>query len=380
MPSKKQIAILGSTGSIGTQCLDVIAEHPEKFEVVFLMAGVNSKLLIEQAEKYGTKGVALGESNFTSDEKGRLTSQSIHYHEKGADIHDLMEHYFPELCIIAMPSLKGYKPFYESLKCGFAVALSNKESYLLLGDQVEKNLDNVFFPLDSEPLAIWQCLRGENLDEIDMVYLTASGGPLYKTRKSPDEIKKSDVLNHPVWQMGNKITVDSATLINKVFETYVIHKFFKIDYDKIKVVIHPEAHVHSMVRFKDGNVKMLASAPDMRHSISLVLNYPLKRLELKNSSFEFNQSWNFEELQPGDFPIYDTAMKYLTKGGAYPAALAVIDDYLVNSYLEGKIRYNEFEYKLRSCLERIKNPEAPTPDDLPQFVKECEEICELQMA
>ena len=329
----KKISILGSTGSVGTQCLDIISEFKDEFEIVSLTAGNNEDVLKEQLSQYKPK---------------YYLSNSDAIHEFGKRVktfEELLKLDDSDLIVIALSGISGFTPVLLSIEQGRNIALANKESLVACGDLLNKlcnkNNSNIF-PLDSEHSAIWQCLKDEDLNSIDSIVLTASGGSL---RDMPYEelskISSNKVLDHPTWNMGYKITVDSATLINKVFEIQEASNLFEIPLDKIEVIFHNESIIHGMVNMIDGNTIAILSKPDMKIPILYALFYP------KRAKSKIIEKINFNKLENLSFRDYDEKKLSFFNFGRIviessklgPSFLVGSDQAAVENFLNNKINY-----------------------------------------
>jgi 1-deoxy-D-xylulose-5-phosphate reductoisomerase len=329
----KKIVILGSTGSIGCQTLDIVRAFPQEFDVVGLAAGNNLQLLKKQMEEFHPKHICsiTPLDSLPSD----MTFTSME------DMVCLDE---VDLVMVATMGAVGLVPTLNALKHQKAVALSNKEPIVMAGPIIkgyEQKFGGKLLPVDSEPSAIWQCIQGEN-NPIRRLIITASGGP-FRTSPLADlaSVTPAQALQHPTWQMGKKITIDSATMMNKAFEVIESHWLFNVPWDRIEVVIHPQSTIHSMVEFADGSVKAQLGPPNMRLPIQYALFYPnrlpndlIPRLETG-----IPHSLDFQPLDKGRYPCFRLALESAKRGGTFPAVLSAADEVAVNAFLEGKIRF-----------------------------------------
>ena len=329
----KKISILGSTGSVGAQCLDIISEFEDEFEIISLSAGNNEDKLKEQLFKYKPK-------YYLSN------SETIHEFGKRVEtFEELLKIDDSDLIVIALSGISGFKPVLLSIEQGRNIALANKESLVACGDLLnelcKKNNSNIF-PLDSEHSAIWQCLKGEDLSSIDSIVLTASGGSL---RDIPyDELSKitsNKVLDHPTWSMGNKITVDSATLINKVFEIQEASNLFGISLDKIDVLFHNESIIHGMVNMIDGNTIAIMSKPDMKVPILYALFYPerVKSKIIEKINFNKLGKLSFRDYDEKKLSFYNFGKNVIESSKLGPSFLVGSDQAVVENFLKNKINY-----------------------------------------
>lgn len=351
----KHLALLGSTGSIGTQTLDVV-DALGTYQVDLLSAHRNKALLYEQVKKYQPKHVFITDKNTYDYFKGiRLETPNVNYHFMWDDYASCLNDID---CVIgAITGAAGIAPTLDSLRAGLRIGLANKETMVEAGDLVLDLLDTYngkIIPVDSEHSAIFQCLE-ERPEEVEKIILTASGGPF---RTWPTEcfadIKKSDALKHPNWSMGAKITIDSATMVNKGLEIIEAHYLFRCDYDRIQVVVHPESIIHSMVQFSDGAIKAQLGLPDMRLPIQLAMTYPHR----VNSGFEALNVWDmgtlhFEKPRFDVFPGINMAYECGCRGGSAPIVMNAANEVAVAAFLEEKIRFIDIVPTVRECVERI---------------------------
>ena len=366
----RRIALLGSTGSIGQQTLDVVRCFPEHFQIVALAARSNVELLAQQAQEFHPKFVACFADTPHTAKAARAAIPGVLLGEDG--LLAVATHSDVDIVVAATSGLKGLQPTLAAIRAGKTIALSNKETLVMAGHLVmqaarEQNVS--ILPVDSEHSAIWQCLRGEDTQEIRRLILTASGGPF--RRSSLEEVRSVTVeqaLAHPTWRMGPKITIDSATLMNKGLEVLEAHWLFDIPYERIEVVVHPESIIHSMVEFVDGSIKMQASLPSMHLPIQEALSYPA-RLDTAGTGLVRELSWpevarlNFEALDTARFPCFQLALEAAKRGGTYPSVLVGADEEAVALFLAGKISFPVIAELIEAVLERhqsIEQPDIPT--------------------
>ena len=351
----KHLALLGSTGSIGTQTLDVV-DALGTYQVDLLSAHRNKALLYEQVKKYQPKHVFITDKNTYDYFKGiRLETPNVNYHFMWDDYASCLNDID---CVIgAITGAAGIAPTLDSLRAGLRIGLANKETMVEAGDLVLDLLDTYngkIIPVDSEHSAIFQCLE-ERPEEVEKIILTASGGPFrtWPTERFAD-IKKSDALKHPNWSMGAKITIDSATMVNKGLEIIEAHYLFRCDYDRIQVVVHPESIIHSMVQFADGAIKAQLGLPDMRLPIQLAMTYPHR----VNSGFEALNVWDmgtlpFEKPRFDVWPGINMAYECGRCGGSAPIIMNAANEVAVAAFLEEKIHFIDIVPTVRECIERI---------------------------
>ncbi len=366
----RRIALLGSTGSIGQQTLDVVRCFPEHFQIVALAARSNVELLAQQAQEFHPKFVACFADTPHAAKAARAALPGVLLGEDG--LLAVATHPDVDIVVAATSGLMGLHPTLAAIRAGKTIALSNKETLVMAGHlvmQVAREQSVSILPVDSEHSAIWQCLRGEDTREIRRLILTASGGPF--RRSSLEEVRSVTVeqaLAHPTWRMGPKITIDSATLMNKGLEVLEAHWLFDIPYERIEVVVHPESIIHSMVEFVDGSIKMQASLPSMHLPIQEALSYPA-RLDTAGTGLVRELSWpevarlNFEALDTARFPCFRLALEAAKRGGSYPCVLVGADEEAVALFLAGKISFPVIAELIEAVLERhqsIEQPDIPT--------------------
>ena len=348
----KGLSVLGSTGSIGTQTLDVVRAHPDKFEIVGLAANRNYKLLLKQIEEFKPQFVYLNKYNSALNNLPDDVQVVTHISElitKG-QVKTVVTATTGDACVI---------PTLEAVDHGIDIALANKESIVMLGPILMNKIHNSasrLLPLDSEPSAIWQCIRGEKSPP-EKLLITASGGAFRDVDiKNLRNVSKNDALKHPTWNMGAKITVDSATMMNKAFEVIEAKWLFNVDWDQIEVVIHPESIIHSMVEFEDGVTKAQLSVPDMRLPIQHALFFPerIRSSEPTRFSPTAMKQLTFREIDQERYPCFYMAIDYAKRGDTWPSALCGADEGAVDKFLEGYISFVEIESVIRHVMELHK--------------------------
>ena len=351
----KRISILGSTGSIGVQTLEVIRNHKDDFCVVLLTANVNNDLLFSQAIEFKPDSVCLVNGEFRLDQSIELKKQNIELFYGRNDLINLASRRDIEIMLNALVGYSGMEPTITAIKSGVNIALSNKESMVMAGsliDQLAKDNDVQILPVDSEHSAIWQCLTGENINQVNRLILTGSGGP-FRTRsiETFSSIKIEEALQHPNWNMGAKITIDSATMMNKGLEVIEAKWLFNVESNQIDIVIHPQSIIHSMVEFSDGSIKAQMGKPDMRVPIQYALTYP-DHLTSNYENFDFMtiDSLTFEKPDLEKFPCIRLAYQCIESGGSYPVVLNVANDHLVLAFLNGDINFNNIPEYIEDAL------------------------------
>ncbi len=363
---KRHIAILGSTGSIGTQALDAISQHPDLFEIELLTANNNSALLIEQAIKFKPNNVVICNPDRYDEVAEALKPHYIKVFAGMDSVCDLMSCEELDMVLAAMVGFSGLKPVVAALRAGKAVALANKETLVAAGALImplASQHDAPVIPVDSEHSAIFQCLQGENVRPVKII-LTGSGGPFLNTPASEMEgITASAALKHPRWNMGAKVTVDSSTLMNKGLEFIEARWLFDMAPADIEVVIHPESIIHSMVRFADGCVMAQLSNPDMRLPIQYALTYPFRQpLACEPLDFAKTGSLHFLEPDLERFPCLGIARKMLEKGGNACAAMNSANETAVAAFLNGRIRFTDIPHIITDTVEKCQFIEKPDFD------------------
>ena len=365
----KNISILGSTGSIGVNALSVINNLDDKFNVKALSAYKNSSLLIEQAKIFNPEIVVIVDSSEVDFVKKSLKKSGISVLCGREGLLELSARDDVDIMLNALVGSTGMEPTINAIRSSVNVALSNKESLVMAGDIIdyEKNKSGAeVFPVDSEHSAIWQCLVGEKIDDVEKIILTGSGGP-FRTRdiKKFKDIKKEEALKHPNWSMGNKITIDSATMMNKGLEVIETKWLFGIDVNKIKIIIHPESIIHSMVEFKDKSVKAQLGVPDMKIPIQYALTYPDRYFgEWESLDLLKLGSINFESPDINKFPCIALAYEALKKEGTMPAVLNVANEQAVYRFLNKEIGFMDIPYIIEKACEKHDWVSNPSLDDL----------------
>ena len=365
----RRIALLGSTGSIGQQTLDIVRCFPDHFQVLALAARSNVDLLARQAQEFRPAFVACFAGTPEIEQAARAALPDVLIGEQG--LLAVATHPDVDLVVAATSGLVGLRPTLAAIHAGKSIALANKETLVMAGHlvmQAAREQDVSMLPVDSEHSAIWQCLRGENAGEVRRLILTASGGPFRKA--TPEEVRAVTVeqaLAHPTWHMGPKITIDSATLMNKGLEVIEAHWLFDVPYERIEVVVHPESIIHSMVEFVDGSIKMQASLPSMHLPIQHALSYPA-RLDTAGTGLVHELRWpevarlNFENLDVERFPCFKLARQAAQYGGTYPSVLVGADEEAVALFRAGQLSFPGIAQLIEAVLERhqpVATPDIP---------------------
>jgi 1-deoxy-D-xylulose-5-phosphate reductoisomerase len=366
---KKHIAILGSTGSIGTQALEVVRQHPDLFEAEVLTAQTNSDLLIRQAVEFQPNAVVIGDEENYQAVKEALKAYPIKVFAGADSILQVLGMDTVNLVLNALVGYAGLKPTLTAIREGRHVALANKESMVIAGELVMQEARQhkvMILPVDSEHSAIFQCLVGEKISSVEKLILTASGGPFFgKKRDHLMEVKKEQALKHPNWKMGDKITIDSASLMNKGLEVIEARWLFNIPPERIDVVIHPQSIIHSVVQFVDGSMKAQMGVPDMRLPILYALAYP-ERLasELPRFSFPDNPLLTFQKPDRELFLNLGLAYEALHRGGNVPCVLNAANEIAVQAFLEDKISFMGMSLVIEKCMKSVPYIKNPSWDDL----------------
>ncbi len=364
----KKILILGSSGSIGLNTLDVIRRFRDLFQVEALVVNTKIDILLKQIEEFHPKIVAVKDKNCAAKLREQIGNKvEILEGEKG--LIDLTSKANYDILVGAMVGFSGLIPTIEAIKRGKRIALANKETLVVAGELINKlceEYDSELIPVDSEHSAIFQCLIGEELSSVKKLILTASGGPFFnKSKEELADVTIDEALNHPNWKMGNKITIDSASLINKGLEVIEAHWLFHLLPEQIEVVIHPQSIIHSMVEFIDGSIKAQMSLPDMRLPIQFALTFP-KRLPSDFIKTNLSSIKNLTFYEP-DYEKYEClslAYKVLEIGGTTPCIMNASNEVAVGKFLSGKIKFTQIPEIINKSLDHIENHKNPTLEEI----------------
>jgi len=365
---KKQIAILGSTGSIGTQALEVIDEQADLFSVEVLTANNNCSLLIEQSKKFKPNMVVIGNEKKYKKVNSALSPLGIKVFAGENSLVDIVENDNIDLVLTALVGYSGLKPTINAIKNKKNIALANKETLVVAGELISvlcQEFNTSIYPVDSEHSAIFQCLNGEMGNPIEKILLTASGGPFRGESKSDlTTIKKEQALKHPNWSMGSKVTIDSATLMNKGLEVIEAKWLFNLNTDQIEVVVHPQSIIHSAVQFQDSSIIAQIGIPDMKLPIQYALGFP-KRIKNTFKRFNFLEYPNlsFEKPDIKTFKNLQLAYTAVEKGGNMPCILNAANEIAVEAFLQDKIGFLNMSDLIENCMEKITFVKNPTLDD-----------------
>ena len=370
----KKIIVLGSTGSIGCSALDVIRMHPGLFDLVGLSAGSNGDLLARQADEFGVDLIAL-----TSGAPMDTRAQYVVSGEDAAA--KIVKESCADIVVNGIAGAAGFLPSLQTVRQGATLALANKESLVIGGTfittEAQKHHARII-PVDSEHSAIFQCLTGESSGEVRRILLTASGGPFrnrpFKTFK---DITPSEALSHPTWSMGERITIDSATMMNKGLEIIEACWLFGVDFEKIQVIVHPQSIVHSMVEFHDMSIKAQLGVPDMRIAIAYALSWP-QRMQLELSSLDLEDLLTLEFFPPDEkkFPALRLARSAMEKPGTLPCIMNAADEIATCAFMNGRIRFDQIVDLVEKTMDRLSDSTVKNPDELTRLDKKSRRIAE----
>ena len=373
----KNITILGSTGSIGVNALNILGNIELDFKISYLTANRNADLMIKQCKEFHPKAVIMIDEESAEKVYQEVSKEGIEVLVGRENLLDVVRDDTVDLVLNSLVGASGMEPTYNAINAGIDVALANKESLVVAGNIITKAMEKSgakLYPVDSEHSAIWQCLVGESINDIEKIILTGSGGP-FRTRdiNTFKDIKVSDALKHPNWDMGKKITIDSATMMNKGLEVIEAYWLFNLSYSEIEIIIHPQSIVHSMVQFNDGSIKAQMGVPDMKIPIQYALTYPnhikapWKRLEFS----KLNQL-TFESPDLNKFPCIKLAYDSLEKLGSAPAVLTMVNDYCVYKFLDEKIKFTDIPIIIKHAVDRhawVKDPDLKYLNELNTWSK-----------
>lgn len=365
---KKQIAILGSTGSVGTQALQVIEEHADLYEAYALTARHNVELLAQQARKFMPAAVVIADESKYEELKERLKDLPVQVYAGTDAVCQIVESAPIDIVLTAMVGYAGLRPTMNAIKAGKAIALANKETLVVAGDLINRMAGEYhapILPVDSEHSAVFQCLAGERNCRIEKVILTASGGPFrHYTAQQLATVTKEQALKHPTWHMGAKITIDSASMMNKGFEVIEAKWLFGVRPEQIEVVVHPQSIVHSMVQFEDGAVKAQLGAQDMRLPIQYAFSYPT-RIHSSFERLDFSQlgSLTFEKPDTERFRNLALAYEALHQGGNMPCIVNAANEVVVAAFLQDRISFLGMSDVIAQTMQRVDYISSPAYED-----------------
>lgn len=365
----KRIAILGSTGSIGTQALDIVRQYKERFEATVLTAGSNASLLIAQAREFRPDSVVIADESKYEEVREALADLPVKVYTGGDAICQVVQGGNVDLVLTAMVGFAGLRPTVAAIKAGKALALANKETLVVAGSIIGRLCAEhkvPVFPVDSEHSAIFQCINGEADNRIDRILLTASGGPFRHC--SSDELERvtpAQALKHPNWQMGAKITIDSATMLNKGFEMIEAHWLYAVAPDRIQIVVHPESVIHSAVEFEDGAVIAQLGTPDMHLPIQYAFSFP-QRLSMPSERLDLFAlgELHFERPDETRFPCIRLSYEAIEKGGNMPCVLNAAGEVSNLAFREGRIGFMDIPRIIGKCMDKACFLPEPALDDL----------------
>jgi len=366
---KRNIAILGSTGSIGTQTLDVVRQHPDRFDVFMISAGSNAARLVEQARAFQVKHAVICDAEKYPEVREALAGTPTQVHCGIEAACGLVAEKEVDIVVASMVGFSGLRPTLSAIRSGKTIALANKETLVAAGYVVmseSRRCGAPILPVDSEHSAIFQCLAAAQGNPLERIHLTASGGPFRTWSREQIEVAGKDLaLRHPNWNMGAKITIDSATMMNKGFEVIEAKWLFDVEPERIHVVVHPESVIHSMVEFRDGAVIAQLGCPDMREPIALALAYP-ERLPLNNKKLDFSalERMTFFDPDMDKFPCLQLAFDAISQGGNIPCALNAANEAAVAGYLEDRIGFYDIAAVAAETLSRTEFVAEPTLEDI----------------
>jgi 1-deoxy-D-xylulose-5-phosphate reductoisomerase len=364
----RRVAILGSTGSIGKQALNVIAAHPDFFSVEVLCAKQNSELLIQQAKAFSPNAVVIADENKYEEVRAALNRFDIKIYAGSEALCQVMKMDSIDIVLTAMVGYAGLRPTLAAIEAGHTIALANKETLVIAGDLVTRLAQQQgvnIYPVDSEHSAIFQCLVGEWHNPIEKIILTASGGPFRgKDSGGLKQVTVAETLAHPNWNMGRKVTVDSASLMNKGLEAIEAKWLFRLKPEQIEVIIHPQSIIHSMVQFEDGSMKAQMSVPDMQLPIQFALSFPARlKSSWKRLDFTLHSELTFEAPDLETFRNLALAFEALRRGGNMPCILNAANEVAVESFLHEKISFVQMPELIENCMSKASFIQEPAYDD-----------------
>ena len=379
---KKQIAILGSTGSIGTQALEVIAEHPDLYEVYALTANNRVELLIKQALKFQPEVVVIANESKYTQLKEALENQPIKVYAGAEALAQVVEAQPIDIVLTAMVGYAGLKPTISAIRARKTIALANKETLVVAGkliNELAQQYKTPILPVDSEHSAVFQCLAGEIGNPIEKVILTASGGPFRTcTLEQLAYVTKTEALKHPNWEMGAKITIDSASMMNKGFEVIEAKWLFGVQPSQIEVVVHPQSVIHSMVQFEDGAIKAQLGMPDMRLPIQYAFSYP-DRIQSSFERLDFTKCTDLTFEQPDTKRFRNLALAYeaLHQAGNMPCIVNAANEVVVAAFLHDEVGFLEMSDIIEKTMNKVAYIEHPTYDDYVATDAEARRVAQL---
>jgi 1-deoxy-D-xylulose-5-phosphate reductoisomerase len=376
---QKQVAILGSTGSIGTQTLEVIEKNPDHFKLEILTARNNADVLIAQSRKFLPNHVVITNEDKYHYVSKELSDLPVKVYAGTDALEQIVEMDSVDIIMSSLVGFSGLQPTLRAIRAGKDIALANKETLVVGGDLVTKaaieNKVNIY-PVDSEHSAIFQCIVGEEMNPIEKIILTASGGPfLGKDREYLQNVTREEALKHPNWCMGNKVTIDSASLMNKGLEVIEARWLFGLRPEQIEVIIHPQSIIHSLVQFEDGSLKAQLGIPDMRLPIQYALGFPKRlRSDLERFSFSAYPNLTFQSPDTEIFPNLSLAYRALDKGGNIPCIMNAANEVAVNAFLEGKLGFFDMPGIIEKTMNSVAHIATPDLNDYVETDSEARKI------
>ena len=366
---RKRISILGSTGSIGLNALEVVRHLTDRLDIVYLSANKNTERMVEQCREFHPEAVVMNDEEAAEIVYNKVNKDGIDVLSGREGLIELAGRKDVELMLNGLVGALGMEPTLEAVLACVDVALSNKESLVMAGDIITKTMEKTgarLFPVDSEHSAIWQCLAGESLDDVRRIILTGSGGPFRdRAINTFVDITIEEALKHPNWDMGKKITIDSATMMNKGLEVIEAFWLFRLDVSQVDIIVHPQSIIHSMIELKDGSIKAQLGVPDMKVPIQYALMYP-RHVDAHWERLDFTKCGDLT-FQPPDlerFPCIKLAFDAIRRMGTTPAVLNLSNDYAVYRFLDGKIRFTDIPRIIESAIEKHEWLEDPSLNDL----------------
>ncbi|MCR5673901.1 MAG: 1-deoxy-D-xylulose-5-phosphate reductoisomerase [Lachnospiraceae bacterium] len=377
----KNVVVMGSTGSIGTQTLDIIRNHPDELRVVALTANSSVDLICDQAMEFKPDLVAMYDRDAADKVAARLAGCNIKVVAQMDGLIEAAEKKEADIVVTAMVGMIGIRPTIAAIKAGHDIALANKETLVCAGHIIMpliKSCGVNLYPVDSEHSAIFQSLRGGTSEEVERIILTASGGPFRtKTYEELKNVKAADALKHPNWDMGNKITIDSATLVNKGLEVMEACHLFGVSLDEIEVVIHPQSVIHSAVRFRDGAVIAQLGCPDMKLPIQYALFYPNRPfLDIERVDFFKLSQMTFEKPDPDRFEGFKYALEAARRAGSMPTIFNAANEKAVALFLAGKIGFTDIAALIKHAMDTVAVADDPTVDEI--LAAEAAAVCAVE--
>ncbi len=375
---QKNIAILGSTGSIGTQTLDVIANFPKEFKVNYLTGNNNVQLLLKQIQQFKPQGIVVTNEKSAKELKKQVGAKTeILFGEEG--LLDIVQRSDVDIVVCALVGFSGLRSTLKAIEAKKKIALANKETLVVAGEIIMPMVDRYkvdLLPVDSEHSAIFQCLVGELSNKVSRIILTASGGPFRtKSKEELCTVTLEQALQHPNWKMGNKITIDSATLMNKGLEVIEAHWLFGVPADRIDVVIHPQSIIHSMVEFVDGSVKAQLGIPDMKIPIQYALTYPSRSVStFPRVHFPTLSEMTFFEPDRDRFPCLQLAFNALKEGGTIPAVMNASNEIAVAKFLKNEISFMDIPKIIENAMRKHSNKTNPSLEEIVEVDRETRAI------